>query len=82
MNHHTQDTSLFAAAAEERPFVVEAHRSASSMFGAASELVKGPDGRPMRFATLREARAQATKWNASLVTKNVCYVARPSQEGR
>jgi hypothetical protein len=80
----TNHPTLFGAAtpSEEWPFVVEAHRGAGSMFGAAVALVKGKDGQPMRFATMADAEAQAKKWNRGLVTANVYYVARYLGEGR
>lgn len=77
-------TSLLTESAPEgaRDFIVEAHRSGASLFGAAIAPVKGKDGQPMRFATMNEAQRQATKWNRGLASPNVCYVARYLPEGR
>jgi hypothetical protein len=63
----------------DKPFVVVAYRSAASMFGRGEELVKGEDGKPLRFESMSDAKAQADKWNKRLASSNVSYAAECRQ---
>jgi hypothetical protein len=59
---------------------ITAHRLAASVFGPGCAPLKGRDGHPMLFASYDDAKAEAARLNAQVVSPNVHYVADPSPQ--
>ena len=55
-------------------FIIMAHRSARSIFGAGDRPCKDIDGKVLEFATREETESEATKYQMGIHGPNVWYI--------